>query len=62
MKSIALGATVGGLAREFLKSAAGSKKKTVDLMTLTKKQIQVTMFAAGIGTMKGVEIGKLRER
>jgi isopentenyl-diphosphate delta-isomerase len=61
MKSIALGATLGGMAREFLKAAARSKKKTVDLMTLTKKQIQVTMFAAGIGTMKDVEIGKLRE-
>ncbi len=61
IKCIALGATLGGMAREFLKAAAESKKKTIDLMRLTKKQIQVTMFAAGIGTMKRVEIGKLRE-
>ncbi len=60
-KCIALGATLGGMARQFLKVAAESKKKTIDLMRLTKKQIQVTMFAAGIGTMKRVVIGKLRE-
>jgi isopentenyl-diphosphate delta-isomerase len=61
IKCIALGSTLGGMAREFLKAAAESKKNTVELMMLTKKQIQVTMFAAGIGTLKRVEIGKLRE-
>jgi isopentenyl-diphosphate delta-isomerase len=61
IKCIALGATLGGMAREFLKAAAESKKNTVDLMMLTKKQIQVTMFAAGIGKMKEADIGKLRE-
>jgi isopentenyl-diphosphate Delta-isomerase len=60
MKCIALGATMGGMAGEFLKAAAASKKKTAELIQLTKKQIQVTMFAAGIGKMNDVR-GKLLE-
>ena len=61
IKCIALGSTLGGMAREFLKAAAESKKNTVDLMKLTKKQIQVTMFVAGIDKIEKLEIGKLRE-
>jgi isopentenyl-diphosphate delta-isomerase len=60
IKCIALGATMGGMAGEFLKAAAASKKKTAELIQLTKKQIQVTMFAAGIGKMNDV-MGKLLE-
>ena len=61
VKCIALGATLGGMAGEFLKAAAVSKMKTTELMMLTKKQIQVTMFAAGTGTLKGLLISKLLE-
>jgi isopentenyl-diphosphate Delta-isomerase len=61
LKCIALGATLGGMAGEFLKAAAVSPKKTTELILLTKKQIQVTMFVAGMGTLKDVKIGKLLE-
>jgi isopentenyl-diphosphate delta-isomerase len=48
-KCIALGATLGGMAEQFLKTAAISSEKVVEMMQLTKRQIQVTMFAAGMG-------------
>ena len=47
-KCIALGATLGGMAGQFLKAAAISTEKAVEMMKLTKRQIEVTMFAAGI--------------
>jgi len=46
-KCIALGATLGGMAGQFLKAAAISTEKAVEVMKLTKRQIEVTMFAAG---------------
>ena len=51
-KCIALGATLGGMAGPFLKAAAVSTEKTVEMMKLTKRQIEVTMFAAGAGSLK----------
>jgi isopentenyl-diphosphate delta-isomerase len=53
-KCIALGATLGGMAGQFLKAAAVSTENAVQALKLTMRQIQVTMFAAGIG-----QIGKL---
>ena len=50
-KCIALGASLGGMAGQFLKSAAVSTEKTVEMMKLTKYQIEVTMFAAGISNI-----------
>ncbi|MGA2491001.1 MAG: type 2 isopentenyl-diphosphate Delta-isomerase [Anaerolineales bacterium] len=58
-KCIALGATLGGMAGRFLKTAAVSEGKTSDLIMLTKKQIQITMFTTGVETLKGMDIGKL---
>ncbi|MBI4731496.1 MAG: alpha-hydroxy-acid oxidizing protein, partial [Chloroflexi bacterium] len=46
-KCLALGATLGGMAGQFLKAAAISAKKVVEMMQLTKQQIQVAMFATG---------------
>ena len=46
-KCIALGATLGGMAGQFLKAAAISTRSIVQIMKLTKRQIQVTMFGAG---------------
>ena len=43
-KCIALGATLGGMAGQFLKAAAVSTEKAVEMMKLTKRQIEVTMF------------------
>jgi isopentenyl-diphosphate delta-isomerase len=47
-KCIALGATLGGMAGKFLKAAATSSEKIVQLLKLTQRQLQVAMFAAGV--------------
>ena len=51
-KCIALGATLGGMAGQFLKAAAVSTEKAVEIIKLTKRQIEVTMFNVGAGTLK----------
>ncbi|MBI5354448.1 MAG: type 2 isopentenyl-diphosphate Delta-isomerase [Chloroflexi bacterium] len=61
-KCIALGASLGGMAGQFLKAAAISTEKTIERMKLTKRQIEVTMFAAGVGTLKELKVGKLVEQ
>jgi isopentenyl-diphosphate Delta-isomerase len=60
-KCIALGATLGGMAGQFLKAAAVSTEKAVELMKLTKRQIEVTMFAAGVEKLEGLKVGKLKK-
>ena len=60
-KCVALGASLGGMAGNFLKAAAVSSEKAVEVMKLVKRQIQVTMFAAGVGTLDGLKAGKLVE-
>jgi len=50
-KSLALGATLGGMASHFLKSAAISTEKAVETMKLTRMQIRVAMFAAGVNSL-----------
>jgi isopentenyl-diphosphate delta-isomerase len=47
-KCIALGATMGGMAGNFLRAAAVSAERAVDVIKLTREQIRVTMFAAGL--------------
>ena len=58
-KSIALGATLGGMAGQFLKAAAISNENVVEMMKLTMRQIEITMFAAGAGTLEDLRVGKL---
>jgi len=58
-KCVALGATLGGMAGPFLKAAAVSTEATVKLMQLVKKQIEVTMFAAGVEKLDGLRARKL---
>lgn len=41
------------------KAAAVSTEKAAEMMKLTKRQIEVTMFAAGVGTLEGLKAGKL---
>ena len=55
VKCIALGATLGGMAGQLLNAAAISSNKAVEMIKITKKQIQLTMFAAGVGSLKGLE-------
>jgi isopentenyl-diphosphate delta-isomerase len=61
-KCIALGATLGGMAGNFLKAAAISTEKTVETMKLTKMQIRVTMFAAGVGEISKMGSDIIEER
>ncbi|HEX7541022.1 MAG TPA: type 2 isopentenyl-diphosphate Delta-isomerase, partial [Anaerolineales bacterium] len=50
-KCVALGATLGGMAGPFLKAAAISSAKAVEMMQLTMRQIQVTMFGVGVDNL-----------
>jgi isopentenyl-diphosphate delta-isomerase len=61
-KCIALGATLGGMAGQFLKAAAVSTKSVVQMLKLTKRQIEVTMFACGAKEIGELESGKLVEK
>ncbi len=47
------------MAGQFLKAAAISNENVVEMMKLTMRQIEVTMFAAGVGTLEGLKDGKL---
>lgn len=47
-KSIALGASLGGMAGPFLKAAAQSAEMTVSTILEIRREIQVCMFAAGV--------------
>jgi isopentenyl-diphosphate delta-isomerase len=60
-KCVALGATLGGMAGQFLKAAAISTEKVVETTKLTKRQIEVTMFACSTGTLKELRQDKLVE-
>ncbi len=51
-KCIALGATLGGMAGPFLKAATQSLDDTILTIQEITREIQVTMFAAGIGNLK----------
>jgi isopentenyl-diphosphate Delta-isomerase len=57
-KCVALGARLGGMAGNFLKAAAVSTERAVEMMRLTKKQVEVTMFACGAERVEGLE-GKM---
>jgi len=53
-KCIAIGATLGGMAGRFLKAAAVSTEKVVEMMELTKRQIEVSMFSVSAGMLSGL--------
>lgn len=58
-KCIALGAALGGMAGQFLKAAAISTERTIEMLNLVKRQIEVTMFATGVRTLNGLKNDKL---
>lgn len=60
-KCVALGAALGGMASPFLKAAAVSTERTIEMMKLTRKQIQVSMFAAGAANIQSLGKLSLRE-
>jgi isopentenyl-diphosphate Delta-isomerase len=55
-KCIALGATLGGMAGPFLKAAAISAENVIESIKLTKRQIEVTMFACGVERLEGLAV------
>ena len=61
-KCVALGATLGGMAGNFLRAAAVSAEDAGEMVKLVKRQIQETMFATGCANLealrtKGIEHG-----
>lgn len=50
-KCLALGATLGGLASPFLKAAAQSPEAVVETIAELAREIRISMFAAGAGTL-----------
>ncbi len=58
-KCVALGATLGGMAGNFLRAAEISTEKAAEVMEVTKRQIQVTMFACGVDKLEDLKSGKL---
>lgn len=58
-KSLALGATLGGMAGPFLKAAAISTQKTVETIEIIARTIKVAMFATGAGNLQAFQEGKI---
>jgi isopentenyl-diphosphate Delta-isomerase len=58
-KCIALGATLGGMAGNFLRAAAASAEQAVESIRLTKRQIEVTMFVAGVANVQALRSVRL---
>lgn len=53
-KSIALGATMGGMAGPFLKAASQSSEAVSQVIKRVTREIQISMFAAGAGDLKSL--------
>jgi len=60
-KSIALGASMGGMASPFLKAANDSLETTIATIQLIRKQIQVAMFASGTADIHSLRNTELVE-
>jgi isopentenyl-diphosphate delta-isomerase len=60
-KSIALGASMGGMASPFLKAANDSLETTIATIQLIRKQIQVAMFASGTADIPSLRNTELVE-
>jgi isopentenyl-diphosphate delta-isomerase len=58
-KVIALGASLGGMAGPFLKAAAISTEKTIELARLLEAQLRVTMFASGAAELSALKVEEI---
>lgn len=58
-KCIALGASLGGMARPFLKAAVISLEQTIKTIQSIKSQIQICMFASGAQNLSSLHIEKI---
>ena len=59
-KSIALGASLAGLAARFIKSASISEDETQNLVSEINLQLKICMFAAGIKDINTLKLAKLK--
>jgi len=60
-KCLALGANLGGIATPFLKAASHSLEKTIETSAGICRELQVSMFAAGAGSLEELRgIGLIR--
>ncbi len=50
-KAVALGATLAGMARPFLKAAAMSAEAVVEVGGVIQDQLRIAMFGVGVGTL-----------
>jgi isopentenyl-diphosphate delta-isomerase len=60
-KCVALGASLGGMASPFLKAANQSLEKTIDTISLIRRQIEITMFASGTANLEQLRKTRLSE-
>lgn len=60
-KCIALGANLGAMASPFLKAAARSLADTIETIYELRREIQITMFAAGVKTISELRNTSLKE-
>ncbi len=60
-KCVALGASLGGMAGQFLRAAAQSPEKVVELLRLIQKEIQVVMFGVGAANLNALKDVQLKE-
>ena len=59
VKSLALGATLGGMAGLFLKAANTSTEATVLTMQMIVDQVRIAMFASGAASLSDLTPSKL---
>jgi isopentenyl-diphosphate delta-isomerase len=59
-KSIALGASLAGLAARFIKSASISEEETLNLVSEINLQLKICMFSAGIKDINFLKQAKLK--
>jgi isopentenyl-diphosphate delta-isomerase len=58
-KSLALGARLGGFARKFLLAANLGETELVNQIEGIRAQLQVAMFACGVGSLPEWDINRL---
>jgi isopentenyl-diphosphate delta-isomerase len=61
-KTIALGASVGGIAGPFIKAANISAEKVSEVIETVSKQLQITMFASGVKDIPQLKKTKLHKK
>jgi isopentenyl-diphosphate delta-isomerase len=60
-KSVALGASLAGLAGRFIKAAVESEEKTIDLVEEINLQLKICMFSTGVDNIEKLKKTPLRK-